>query len=103
MLGSTPLEQIDIAAAAGYEYVGIRSTAVAPGEQVTSLIGDEAMVGHVRDRLADTGVEVLDVELARLGPDEEPDDFVGLLEAAAAIGARHVIAQLPDPDRQPGD
>ena len=28
-----------------------------------------------------------------------PTSFVGLLEAAAAIGARHVVGQLPDPDR----
>lgn len=99
VLGSSPLEQIDIAATAGYDFVGIRSTSVAPGEQVTSLIGDQSMVDRVRDRLADTGVEVLDIELARLGPDDEPDTFLGLLEAATAIGARHVIAQLPDPDR----
>ena len=61
------------------------------------------MVARVRDRLTETGVEVLDVELARLGPNEEPDEFVGLLEAAAAIGARHVIAQLPDPRQASSD
>ena len=57
------------------------------------------MVGQVQARLADSGVEVLDVELARLGPDDEPDELRGLLDAAAAIGARHVVGQLPDPDR----
>ena len=57
------------------------------------------MVRQVVHRLADTGVRVLDVELARIGPDDEPDRFVEVLEAAAAVGARHVIGQLPDPDR----
>jgi len=99
VLGTTPLELIDIAAAAGYDYASIRATPVAPGERVTPLAGDPSMVRHVVHRLADTGVRVLDVELARIGPDEEPDRYVKVLEAAAEVGARHVISQLPDPDR----
>ncbi|HET6664370.1 MAG TPA: TIM barrel protein [Acidimicrobiales bacterium] len=99
VLGTTPLELIDIAAAAGYDYASIRATPVAPGERVTPLAGDPSMVRQVVHRLADTGVRVLDVELARIGPDEEPDRYVEVLEAAAEVGARHVIGQLPDPDR----
>jgi sugar phosphate isomerase/epimerase len=99
VLGATPLEQIDLAARAGYDYASIRTTPVAPGEHVAPLAGDEAMIRKVSSRVADTGVKILDVELARLGPDAEPDDYLGFLEAAAAIGTRHVIGQLPDPDR----
>ena len=50
-------------------------------------------------RLAATGIEVLDIELARISPDEDPRDFQRFLEAGAELGARHVITQLPDPDR----
>jgi sugar phosphate isomerase/epimerase len=50
-------------------------------------------------RLAATGIEVLDIELARISPDEDPKDFLRFLEAGAELGARHVITQLPDPDR----
>jgi sugar phosphate isomerase/epimerase len=99
VLGTTPLELIEIAARAGYDYASIRTTAVAPGEHVTPLAGDPAMVRQVVHRLADTGLQVLDVELARLGPDDEPDQYLQVLEAAAEVGARHVIGQLPDPDR----
>jgi sugar phosphate isomerase/epimerase len=99
VLGATPLEQIEIAAAAGYDYVSIRTTPVAPGERVAPLAGDTAMIRQVMTRAADTGVRFLDVELARLGPDGEPEDYLGFLEAAAAIGTRHVVGQLPDPDR----
>ncbi len=99
VLGVSPLDQIDIATEAGYDFVGLRTTQVAAGEQVASLVGDEAMVERVQARLADTEVGVLDVELARLGPEDEPDDLRGLLEAAASVGARHVVGQLPDPDR----
>ena len=100
VLGTTPLELIQIAADAGYDYASIRMTAVAPGEQ-----RDAARWGRgdgppcVRSVSPTPGLEVLDVELARLGPDDEPDQYRGVLEAAAAIGARHVLGQLPDPDR----
>jgi sugar phosphate isomerase/epimerase len=99
VIGTTPLELIEIAAAAGYDYASIRTTPVAPGEHVTPLAGDPTMVRRVTHRLADTGVQVLDVELARLGPDDEPEQYLDVFEAAAAVGARHVIGQLPDPDR----
>jgi sugar phosphate isomerase/epimerase len=99
VLGTTPLDLIQIAADAGYDYASIRMTSVAPGEQITPLAGDPEMVRRVSERLADTGLQVLDVELARLGPDDEPEQYVGVLEAAAAIGARHVLAQLNDPDQ----
>jgi sugar phosphate isomerase/epimerase len=50
-------------------------------------------------RLSATGIEVLDIELARIGPHERLSDFQRVLEAGAELGARHVITQLPDPDR----
>jgi sugar phosphate isomerase/epimerase len=99
VLGTTPLDLIQIAADAGYDFASVRMTSVAPGEQITPLAGDPDMVRRVSKRLADTGLQVLDVELARLGPDDEPEQYVGVLDAAAAIGARHVLGQLADPDR----
>ena len=100
VFGVTPLEQVDIAAEAGYDFVGLRLTPVAPGERVSPLADDSAMMQRVTARLADTGVRVLDVELARLGPDEAPDDHLALLETAATLGARHIVGQIRDPDRQ---
>jgi sugar phosphate isomerase/epimerase len=51
-------------------------------------------------RLADTGIEVLDIELFRMDPTLEPESFIPVLDAAAELGAKHIIAQLPDPDRK---
>ena len=99
VLGTTPVQLVEIAAAAGYDYASIRATPVAPGEHVTPLAGDRSMVRQVVHRLAETGVQVLDVELVRLGPDSHPEQYLRVLEAAAEVGARHVIGQLPDPDR----
>src|SRR5688572_26460404 len=75
VIGATPIEQIEIAAAAGYDYVGLRVTPVVPGEHITPLADDPRMLQQLTSRLAGAGVQVLDVELARLGPDEAPEDY----------------------------
>jgi sugar phosphate isomerase/epimerase len=51
-----------------------------------------------KTHLAATGIEVLDVELARIASDNSPRDYLRFLEAGADLGARHVITQLPDAD-----
>ena len=47
VLGSTPIELIEIAADAGYDYASIRMTAVAPGEQITPMAGYQTMTRRV--------------------------------------------------------
>jgi sugar phosphate isomerase/epimerase len=96
----SPPELVEVAAAGGYRYVGLRLTRVGPDDLVSPLTTDAGLRRETKARLADTGVEVLDIELARLGPETEPEAFERLLEAGAELGARHVIGQLPDPDRE---
>jgi sugar phosphate isomerase/epimerase len=98
-LSLSPPELVDAAAEAGYRYVGLRLTRVTPIEPHYPLATDPALMRTTKVHLAATGIEVLDVELARIGPNENPRDFERFLEAAAELGARHVITQLPDPDR----
>jgi sugar phosphate isomerase/epimerase/4-hydroxyphenylpyruvate dioxygenase-like putative hemolysin len=98
-LSLSPPELVDAAAAAGYRYVGLRLTRVTQQEPHWPLATDPALMRATRAHLAATGVEVLDIELARMGPGEDPRDFERFLEAGAELGARHVVTQLPDPDR----
>ncbi|GIE29671.1 hypothetical protein Ait01nite_027160 [Actinoplanes italicus] len=98
-LSLSPPELVEAAAEAGYRYVGLRLTRVTPQEPHYPLATDPALMRTTKVRLAAAGVEVLDIELARIGPDEDPRDFQRFLEAGAELGARHVITQLPDPDR----
>lgn len=97
-LGLAPPELVDAAAHAGYRYVGLRLNRVTPEDPLYALQSDPALMRETRARLGVTGVEVLDIELARLGPQNEPEEYLPMLEAGAALGARHVITQLPDPD-----
>ena len=98
-LSLSPPELVDAAAEAGYRYVGLRLTRVTPQEPHHPLATDPALLRTTKLRLATTGVEVLDIELARISPDEDPRDFQRFLDTGAELGARHVITQLPDPDR----
>ena len=100
VLSLTPPQVVDVAARAGYRYVGLRLTRVTPAEPLYDLAHDRALMKQTKARLAATGVEVLDIELFRMDPALEPETFIPVLEAAAELGARHIIAQLPDPDRK---
>jgi sugar phosphate isomerase/epimerase len=98
-LSLAPRELIGVAAGAGYRYVGLRLNRVTSAEPLYPLITDRALMRDTKAQLADSGVGVLDVELARMDAEHDARSYRALLEAAADLGARHVITQLPDPDR----
>jgi len=99
VLSLTPPRVVEVAARAGYRYVGLRLTRVTPAEPLYDLAHDRALMKETKARLADTGLEVLDVELFRMDPSLGAESFIPVLEATAELGARNIIAQLPDPDR----
>ena len=102
MLSCSPMDMIRIAHRTGYDFVSLRLTAVTPTEHVFALQNDPAMMAETKALLKDTGVRVLDIELARMPPEIEPETYAAVLDAAAELGAQHILAQLPDPDRARG-
>ncbi|NBE97948.1 TIM barrel protein [Nonomuraea sp. KC401] len=97
-LSLSPPELVSAAADAGYRYVGLRMTRVTSHEPHHPLATDPALMRATKVRLAATGIEVLDMELARIAANDDPANYLRFLEAGAELGARHVITQLPDPD-----
>jgi len=100
VLSLTPPQVVEVAARAGYRYVGLRLTRVTPAEPLYDLAHDRALMKETQARLDDTGIEVLDIELFRMDPGLDPESFAPVLDATAQLGAKHIIAQLPDPDRK---
>ena len=94
----TPPELIMVAGEAGYDYVGLRLVAVTPGGAAWDVRNDRRMMAMTRAAMNDTGVGVLDVELARLEPETDIETFRACLEGGAELGARHVLTQADDPD-----
>ncbi|APV49412.1 hypothetical protein BWI17_06790 [Betaproteobacteria bacterium GR16-43] len=99
VLSVPPPELVEIAARTGYEYASIRVTRVTAAEPLYDLARDPVLMRETRSRLDATGIKVHDIELFRMDPAIEPESFAPELEAAAKLGAKRIIAQLPDPDR----
>ncbi len=100
VIGTPPLRMVEIAADAGYDYVSVRFNRVTTDEAEFPFLSDPTLIRHFNKKLDETGVRVLDAELIRLGPEDDPSDYEHFVEVAASIGARHLIIQLPDPDRR---
>ena len=94
-----PPVMVDAAADAGYRYVGFRLVRTTPGERHHPLITDPDLMARTRDRMAARRIDVLDVEVARLEPDVEPESLKDFLRTGAELGATNVIAQAPDPEQ----
>ena len=94
----TPPQVVDCAAEAGFSAVNLRLSPARDGEQQFPMIGDTPMMCETLQRLEDTGIKVLDIEVLWLRPDTKPGAYDGVLEAAARLGTRQVLAAGLDPD-----
>jgi sugar phosphate isomerase/epimerase len=93
-----PPDVVRLAARTGYQRVGLRLIASSPTTPGYPLMDDPAMMRSTKAALADTGVQVLDIELVRLTPETDVAALEGFVAAGAALGARHVITASYDPD-----
>ena len=98
VLELSPPQMVRCAAQAGYSHVGIRLIAATPTEPQYSLVGDTPLLREVLAALADTGLQVLDVEIFRLKPETQVRDFEPALATAARLGARELLVAGNDPD-----
>ncbi len=86
-------EQVSVAAQAGYSHVGLRLVPVA-GQPYNHPFD----VAEVEKRLADTGVRVLDVEVFRLTPQTNVEEFEPAMATAQRLGATELLVHGADPD-----
>jgi sugar phosphate isomerase/epimerase len=94
----SPPETLTIAAQAGYDSVGVRMMPALPGGQAFPLMHDAALMRETERRLADTGLSVFDVEIARIDEHTKVETWLPMLEAAGRLKAKTVIAAGLDPD-----
>ena len=84
-------EQVSVAAQAGYSHAGLRLVPVA-GQPYNHPFD----VVQVEKRLADTGVGVLDVEVFRLTPQTNINEFEAVMAAAQRLGATELLVHGAD-------
>jgi sugar phosphate isomerase/epimerase len=100
ILDAPPPQLIRIAARTGYDYVGLRLMPLGlPGEVTYAPHADAVMRRDIKAALDETGVRILDVELARIIETSTPDSYVPALETAAELGAKHVLSSVWMHDR----
>ncbi len=101
VLGCPPPEMTYVAARAGYDFVSIRPIYMGlPGEPNYALAENPEMLRQTKRALADTGVKVHDIELARIYDDMHPTKYLPAMEVAAELGARAVLSSIWTPKRE---
>ena len=94
----SPTQMVREAAAAGFDFVGARLLNGQPGRDPAPLMASSAMRRETIACLRDAGVGVLDASGARLRPETDMAAFASFIDAAAELGARHILASGDDPD-----
>jgi hypothetical protein len=80
--GCAPPEMTYIAARTGYDFVSLRLIPLGiPGEQLW-LPEDREMIKKTKTALNETGIKVLDLELARILDDVDPRSYLPVFESA---------------------
>ncbi len=95
--GVSLAEHISIAAETGFQSVGLRLMSRPPQPEIWR---DEALVREASERLADTGVTVLDCEIFWLLPETRVAHYRGLLEVMQQLGSSLLLVLSRDPDLQ---
>lgn len=100
VLDCTPPELVRIAARTGYDFVSLRPIFMGlPGEPNYDLATNKSMLKETKDAFADTGIRLLDIELARIYDNMEPENYLSAFEVAAELGGRHVLSSIWTEDR----
>lgn len=92
-----PAELIELAAAAGFASVGLRTSPASPGG-IAYPLASAAEQAKMRRRIAATGVGVLYIEMVPLAEATRVAGFEPLLETGAAIGATRLAVAGDSPD-----
>ncbi|HWR44522.1 sugar phosphate isomerase/epimerase [Sporomusa sp.] len=100
VLGCPPPEMTYIAARAGYDFVSIRPIYMGlPGEPNYSLSENQEMLRQTKKALAETGVKLHDIELARIYDGVDVKKYLPAIEIAAELGGRAVLSSIWTSDR----
>jgi len=91
VLDCAPPEMTYLAARAGYDFVSFRLIPMGiPGEP-RYVPEDKQMLRRTKRALAETGLGLFDLELARIVDGLDAAKYLPAMEAAAELGAKHVI------------
>lgn len=102
VLGCPPPEMVYIAGRVGYDFVSLRPIYMSlPGEPNFSFENKE-LLRKIKMALVETGVKLLDIELAKIYDGVDLKNYLPAMEAAAELGGKHVLSSIWSDDRHYG-
>lgn len=94
----TAPEAIEVAAEVGYQQVGLRLLPNGAGAIFQPLLDAPEVFRETLARIKDTGVQVYDLEIIRIGDNFDPKDYLRLFDAGRQLGAKAVLIAGDDKD-----
>ncbi|RVU55208.1 sugar phosphate isomerase/epimerase family protein [Anaerosphaera multitolerans] len=95
VLNSSPIEIAKIAHNCGYNYVSLRQIYMGLNNEIRyDLKKDKKMKNELRSYLKNTGLKVLDIELARIFDGVEIKEYEDAMETAVDVGAKHILSSI---------
>lgn len=94
---TTPREAVEIAAQAGYSHVGFRLLP-SGSEGVFPIMTDDKLLRETQAALRDTGVQLADIEIIRIGAQFDLESTKTFLERGRSLGAKHILVAGDDPN-----
>ena len=88
---ASPEELIDTAVSCGFAGVGMRITGFAPDNDPMGLLGDRTRLRELRGRIADHGLQLVNVCSYRLTDDIDVDVYAPVLEVCRRLGASTML------------
>jgi len=92
------LQTVAVAAACGCRHVGLRLLGGQPGGGETALLAEPALRAELRAAMSAQAVSALDANTVRLVGSTDAAAYLPFFDAAAELGARHVLTTADDPE-----
>ncbi|MDX6151533.1 sugar phosphate isomerase/epimerase family protein [Marinococcus sp. PL1-022] len=91
----SPPELTYLAAKTGFDYVSMRPIYMGlPGEKNYDLANNREMYKKTKKALQETGLELLDIELAKVDKGIDYKNYEPAFEVAAELGGKHVLSSI---------
>ncbi len=101
VLKTSPAEISRIAADCGYDYVSMRQIYMGlPEEPDYDLSKNKKLMAETKGVFADTGIKLLDIELARIFDGMDVKKYEPAMTTAAELGGKHVLSSIWTLDRE---
>ncbi|WFP15865.1 sugar phosphate isomerase/epimerase family protein [Citricoccus muralis] len=95
-----PPTLVELAAQAGFDFVGVRVRPVTDAETPFEVQPGTPMLAETLKRMVDTGVLVRDIEFLLLEGSDQRDAWRRMFEAGEALGASSMTVAVADTDSQ---